>query len=362
MTLELSREAVLDALKTVRDPELGRGLIELGMVKGVHIDGRDVEVAVELTTPACPLRTQIERDVITAVKQRVPEARTVRVQFTAQVRSGATVEQGGIPGVRNVVAIGSGKGGVGKSTVAALVALGLQRYGARVGLLDADVYGPSIPVLLGTRQTPAVTADQRIQPIEAHGLKLMSMGFLIPRHEAVVWRGPMLHGAMQQFLRNVEWGELDYLIVDLPPTTGDVPLSLAQLLPVTGAVVVCTPQDVALADAIRAITAFRKLRVPLLGVVENMGYFVCPHCGERTEIFGHKGARLLAEQEGIPFLGELPLNIQLRILGDLGRLVEIFENEHPVKPYAMAVCEQLAAQISIAAMKKQATPRLQILT
>ncbi len=251
-------------------------------------------------------------------------------------------------GLKNVFAVGSGKGGVGKSTIAASIALGLRARGAKVGLLDADVYGPSIPHLLGIRGRPA-TYDEggqpRIMPMEKDGLKLMSMGFLIEDGRAAIWRGPMLHGVMQQFLRNVSWGELDYLVVDLPPTTGDVPLSLSQLFPLTGAVIVCTPQDVALIDAVRAISMFRQLRVPILGLVENMSHFECPHCGKRTDIFGHGGARAAAEREGIPFLGEVPLNLQTRINGDLGRLNENFATDNAVRPYLVNLTDQLIKQI-----------------
>jgi ATP-binding protein involved in chromosome partitioning len=259
-------------------------------------------------------------------------------------------------GLKNVFAVGSGKGGVGKSTIAASIALGLKARGAKVGLLDADVYGPSIPHLLGVRGRPATYDDggqPRIMPMEKDGLKLMSMGFLIEDGRAAIWRGPMLHGVMQQFLRNVSWGELDYLVVDLPPTTGDVPLSLSQLFPLTGAVIVCTPQDVALIDAVRAVSMFRQLRVPILGLVENMSHFDCPHCGKRTDIFGHGGARAAAEREGIPFLGEVPLNLQTRINGDLGRLNENFAADSAVRPYLVSVTDQLIGQI-----ERQAQPSM----
>ncbi len=358
MAETVTREAVLEALRGVKDPELGRDLLELGMIKSVEVAGNDVAVHVELTTPACPLKGQIERDITAALKTKLPQVRGVRVEFTAQVRG---MSRGGeLPGVKHTIAVGSGKGGVGKSTIAVSLALALRSSGARVGLLDADIYGPSVPVLLGISERPTVE-DQRIVPVQAGGMPVMSMGFLIPQHEAVIWRGPMLHGAIQQFLHNVHWGELDYLVIDLPPTTGDVPLSLAQLLPLTGAVVVCTPQDVALADAIRAITAFRKLKIELLGLVENMSYFLCPHCGERTELFGSGGARRLAEREEIPFLGGVPLNLDLRQLGDEGRLAEIFDNNHPMRQPLMALAEQLAARISVITERERRLPKLEIL-
>jgi ATP-binding protein involved in chromosome partitioning len=360
MAPAITQESVLMALSGVKDPELGRDLTELGMVKQVAVREGAVHVTIELTTPACPLKGQIERDVRAALGARLPSISDVQVTFAAQVRGKPAPDKNDIPGVKNVIAVGSGKGGVGKSTVAATIAWGLRGYGASVGLMDADVYGPSVPVLLGINQRPEVTGD-RIHPLDVHGLRVMSMGFLVAAEEAVIWRGPMLHGAMQQFIRGVVWGPLDYLIVDLPPTTGDVPLSLSQLLPLTGAVVVCTPQDVALADAIRAITMFRKLKVPVLGVVENMSHFDCPHCRERTDIFGSGGARVMAEREGIPFLGEIPINLQIRIQGDQGRIREVYNSDSPVRTYLLQVCEQLAARISVQNLGTRALPKLDLM-
>jgi ATP-binding protein involved in chromosome partitioning len=245
---------------------------------------------------------------------------------------------------RSVVVVGSGKGGVGKSTIAALVAFGLKQSGSQVGLLDADVYGPSVPHLFGVDQKPYAVAG-RLQPIETDGLKVMSMGFIVPPGEAVVWRGPMLHGAITQFLRETDWGSLDYLIIDMPPGTGDIALTLSQLLPVTGAIVVCTPQDVALLDAVKAIAMFRKVNIPILGVVENMSYFVCPDCGRRHEIFGSGGARARAEHLEVPFLGEIPLNMQIRILGDQGKTAGILDDESS-GPFLRSICRQLEANIA----------------
>jgi len=267
-------------------------------------------------------------------------------------------------GLKNVFAVGSGKGGVGKSTIAASIAYGLLDRGARVGLMDADVYGPSIPHLLGVRGRPQMTEENgqpRITPIEKDGMKLMSMGFLIEDGRAAIWRGPMLHGMMQNFIRNVVWGELDYLVVDLPPTTGDVPLSLSQLFPLTGAVIVCTPQDVALIDAIRAINMFRQLNVPILGLVENMSHFDCPHCGGRTDIFGSGGARAAAEREGIPVLGEVPINLQTRINGDLGKLKDNYAEDNPIRPFLLHVVEKVVEQIERQNASAPAMPSLKIL-
>ena len=268
----LTERDVLDALKGVKDPDLGRDLVDLGMIKDVRIGDGTVALTVNLTTPACPLKGKIEGDVRTALQNRLPGEWSVNITMTAEVRGKGITETGDIPGIKNVIAVGSGKGGVGKSTMAAAIAYGLRSYGSSVGLMDADVYGPSIPHLVGATGRPMARGD-RIQPIETNGLKLMSMGFLLEPDKAVIMRGPMLHGIMQQFLRQVDWGPLDYLVIDLPPGTGDVPLTLAQTLPLTGAVVVCTPQEVALLDATRAITMFRQLRVPVLGMVENMSFF-----------------------------------------------------------------------------------------
>jgi ATP-binding protein involved in chromosome partitioning len=301
----------------------------------------------------------------------------------AEVRGKGITEKGDIPNVKNVIAIGSGKGGVGKSTMAAAIAYGLQSYGASVGLMDADVYGPSIPHLVGASGRP-MARGERIQPIEMQGLRLMSMGFLLEPERAVIMRGPMLHGIMQQFLHQVDWGALDYLVIDLPPGTGDVPLTLAQSLPLTGAVVVCTPQEVALLDATRAVTMFRQLKVPLLGMIENMSFFdVAAYLkerggpkaraaveqhelfetpgDERVYLFGRGGARRRAEQLGVPFLGEVPLNINVRESGDEGKLKDALAPDSLARPWLLGVVEQLAAQISIQNIKTPKMPKLEIL-
>ena len=267
----LTEQDVLTALKGVKDPELQRDLVDLGMIKDIQIGDGSLALTVNLTTPACPLKAKIEGDVRQALSARLGED-CRHHHMTAEVRGKGIVEKGDIPGVKNVIAVGSGKGGVGKSTMAAAIAYGLQSYGSSVGLMDADVYGPSIPHLVGASGRP-MARGERIQPIEADGLKLMSMGFLLEPDRAVIMRGPMLHGIMQQFLHQVDWGTLDYLVIDLPPGTGDVPLTLAQSLPLTGAVVVCTPQEVALLDAVRAVAMFRQLKVPILGMIENMSFF-----------------------------------------------------------------------------------------
>jgi ATP-binding protein involved in chromosome partitioning len=379
----LTEKDVLLALKGVKDPDLGRDLVDLGMIRNIRIGEGKVALTVNLTTPACPLKAKIEADVRSALQSRLPAGLAIEIDMTAEVRGKGAAEAGDIPGVKNVIAVGSGKGGVGKSTMAASIALGLKAHGASVGLMDADVYGPSIPHLLGASGRPMARGEQ-IVPIEAAGLKLMSMGFLLEAEQAVVMRGPMLHGIMQQFLRKVDWGELDYLVIDLPPGTGDVPLTLSQTLPLTGAVVVCTPQEVALLDAVRAIAMFRQLRVPVLGMIENMSFFdvlaylqdrggpearklvegksFFDEAGdERAYLFGQGGARRKAEAMQVPFLGEVPLNLFLRESGDVGRIEQALRDGSPSKPYLMAMVENLAAQISIQNLKNPKMPKLEIL-
>jgi ATP-binding protein involved in chromosome partitioning len=342
---------ILNALKAVQDPDLHRDIVSLGFVQGVAIEGGCVSFTIQLTTPACPVRDQMREQAAQAVRA-IPGVQQVDVRMTSQVRTSLLQTEGLlIPTIRNVVAIASGKGGVGKSTVSANLALALAKTGARVGLLDADVYGPSIPTILGITGSAEVTADQQIIPIERNGLKVMSMGFFMKPDEAVVWRGPMLHKTVQQFLGGVQWGELDYLLGDLPPGTGDVQLSLCQSIPLTGAVIVSTPQDVALNVAQKAITMFKKLNAPVLGVIENMSAHVCPRCGEREEIFGSGGARKVAERLNLPFLGEIPLATPIRETSDAGRPIVISQPDSPAARAFTAVAEQLAAQISIRAMK-----------
>jgi ATP-binding protein involved in chromosome partitioning len=356
----LTEQDVLAALKGVKDPDIQRDLVDLGMIKEIQIGDGTLALTVNLTTPACPLKAKIESDVRQALSRNLGESLRVTVNMSADVRGKGVIEKGDIPGVKNVIAVGSGKGGVGKSTLAAAIAYGLKSYGASVGLMDADVYGPSIPHLVGASGRPMAMGD-RIQPIEASGLRLMSIGFLIEPERAVIMRGPMLHGIMQQFLHQVEWGQLDYLVIDLPPGTGDVPLTLAQTLPLTGAVVVCTPQEVALLDATRAVAMFRQLKVPLLGMVENMSFFDPPQ-GDRLYPFGHGGARRKAEQMNVPFLGEVPLDISIRERGDIGQIRETLEPGAPARSYLLGVVEQLAAQISIQNIRTPKMPKLEILS
>jgi ATP-binding protein involved in chromosome partitioning len=342
-----TKEQVIDALRRVNDPELHKDLVSLNMIKNVAVCDGHVRVHVELTTPACPLKDRVREDVAAEVR-KLPGVENVEVEFSAAVRS-SPFKQAALPGVKNIIAVGAGKGGVGKSTLAVLAAVGLSRAGAKVGLLDADVYGPSIPKLLGVEDARPMAVGERIEPIMAHGLKVMSIGFLIPPEQAVIWRGPMIHGTVKQFLDQVDWGELDYLIVDLPPGTGDVPLTLSQCIQgMTGAVVVCTPQDVALLDAVRAARMYQQLRVDILGIVENMSYFIAPDTGQEYDLFGKGGAEKAAARLRVPFLGSIPINVAIRVSGDAGSPEEVFEKDpQGVGAAVQKVVENLAGQISI---------------
>lgn len=351
-------EQVWEQLKTVHDPELHRDIVSMEMVKQVAIEGSKVRLHVELTTPACPMKEQIGSDIHRAFRT-VDGVDAVEIEWSAKVRSSrptATV----LPDVKNIVAVGAGKGGVGKSTAAIMLAYGLHRSGASVGLMDADVYGPSIPTMTGLEGTTPKVGDNMMIPPEAGGVKIMSIGFMVERDKPLIWRGPMTHGVVKQFLEQVEWGALDYLIVDLPPGTGDVPLSLAQSIPMTGAVIVCTPQDIALIDARRAVGMYEQLNVPCIGIIENMSYYLCPKCGNRDELFDHGGAKASAEELGVPFLGEIPLNVSLRRYGDGGTPEKLFTDTDDYVCEAISrVVENTAGQISIKSAETP-TPTLSI--
>ena len=340
--MKISPQDVLQALSTIKDPDLNRDLVSLGFIKELQVEDGRVSFTLQLTTPACPVKEQL----VAAAKQAVEAlgVRDVQVRLTSQVMSGRGPKLELIPQVKNTVAVASGKGGVGKSTVAANLAVALERAGARVGLMDTDVYGPSIPVLMGSNNPPRVVEGKLEPPVE-YGIKIISMGYFLPKDEAIIWRGPMLHKTIQQFLGEVRWGELDYLIMDLPPGTGDIQLSLSQTIPLTGAVIVSTPQDLALAVAAKAITMFAKLRVPILGLIENMSYYLCPQCGHREDIFGHGGARAAANKLGYPFLGEIPLDPAIRLQSDAGKPVAI-DDTTPCGKAFREIAGALAAQIS----------------
>ncbi len=344
----ITKEAVLAALSKVQEPELRKDLVTLNMIHDLEIKGSQVKFNIVLTTPACPLRSQIENEARAAV-EALPGVSQVDVKLESNVPSdGRSRGLMQLP-IRNAVAIASGKGGVGKSTVAVNVAVALAQAKARVGLLDADIYGPNVPTMMGVDRLPPPTKEKLI-PAVAYGVKMMSIGFLVRPDQPLIWRGPMLHSAIRQFLSDVEWGELDYLIVDLPPGTGDAALSLAQSLPLSGGVIVTLPQQVSLEDARRGLEMFRQLNVPILGVVENMSYLELPD-GTRMDIFGTGGGERLAKEGQVPFFGTIPIDAQVRVGGDTGKPVVI---DNPASPAAKAlynISELIAARISVAAFE-----------
>ncbi len=336
---------VLSACSKVKDPDLGKDLVTLNMIRNVSVKEGAAALDLVLTTPACPMKNRMKAEVEEAVRA-IPGISSVDVRVSSDVRASKDPGEGKrtIPGVRNVVAVASGKGGVGKSTISANLAVALARTGARVGLLDADIYGPSVPTLFHLKGHRLEGEDDMILPAESHGLKIVSIGFLLEDDSPVIWRGPMLMKALEQFLHGTKWGELDYLVIDLPPGTGDVQISLVQMTPVAGAVVVTTPQDLALIDVKKAVRMFEKVGVPILGVVENMSYFLCPHCKGRSEIFGHGGARKACAEMGLRFLGEVPLQMALRESSDAGEpLVERDPDEPAAQAIAKAAAESAAA-------------------
>lgn len=347
LTARVSEEAVLDALRGVQDPELHRDIVSLGMVKDLELREGALSFEVVLTTPACPMREKIETDIRSALAA-LPGVNEVTLRWGANVRGQAPREGGPEPvkGARNIIAVASNKGGVGKSTVAVNLALALAYRGARVGLLDADITGPNIPTMLGL--APGFQVDSGLSTLERHGLTVASIGFVLPRGTPVVWRGPMVGTAVRQLLHDVNWGELDYLIIDLPPGTSDASMSMAQGAPIAGAVIVSTPQEVAVQDAGKAIVMFEKMEVPVFGIIENMSYFLCPHCGERTEVFGHGGAAQAAEEHGVDFLGEIPLDIAIRQGGDSGQPMVLAAPESAQARAFIGVAEKVAAKLSVA--------------
>ncbi len=354
MAIDARREEVLRELRTVKDPDLHKDLVSLNMVQDVKIDGGRVSFSIVLTTPACPVKDQMKQWTVDAVR-RLPWVSEVAVDMqssTISNRAGGGEQL--IPNVKNVIAVASGKGGVGKSTTSVNLALSLAESGARVGLLDADIYGPNIPLMMGLKMKPQLFSEGgKIVPTKSYGITLMSIGFFLDEDNPVIWRGPMVHGAIQQFLRDVDWGELDYLVVDLPPGTGDAPLSLSQLIPMSGVVIVTTPQDVALQDVSKGIAMFRRLEVPIVGVVENMSFFICPGCDARHEIFGQGGGERIAKQFGVTFLGKVPLQPRVREGGDQGRPVVIAHPDSTEAEAFRGVAGAVAQQVSILAYAGQ---------
>ena len=352
----VTESAVLDALKVVTDPDLGRDIVSLGFVKHLVVNGGDVSFSIELTTPACPVKDQMKEQARTAVSELAGVGR-VEVDMTARVRAAVAPdsERAPIPGVKNVIAVGAGKGGVGKTTVAVNLAVALAEYGSRVGIIDGDVYGPNVPIMLGL-DAQLSSDGKKIVPAERHGIKVVSMGFLTDGKAPIIWRGPMLHGVVRQFFQDVRWGELDYLIVDMPPGTGDVALSLTQTVPVAGAIAVTTPQQVSIADTRRAVGMYRKLDVPMLGLIENMSYYACPGCGHESDIFGRGGGEDVAEELDVPFLGHIPLYEPIRVGGDNGAPIVMTEPDSPAAQSFMRVAERAAAQVSIASYEGTVSP------
>jgi len=353
----VSKEDVLAALSKVQEPELHKDLVTLRMIRDLEIDGDRVRFTIMLTTPACPLRTKIEKEAREAVLT-VPGVAQVEIKMDASVPSDG--RQRGLLSlpVRNIVAVASGKGGVGKSTIAVNIAVALAQSGARVGLLDADIYGPNIPTMMGVNRLPPQNG-QKLTPAEAYGVQVMSIGFLVKPGQPLIWRGPMLHSAIRQFLADVAWNELDYMVIDLPPGTGDAQLSLAQSVPLSGGVIVTLPQQVSLEDARRGLEMFRELNVPILGVIENMSYLELPD-GSRMDIFGSGGGRALAEAAGVAFLGSVPMDPAVRLGGDSGTPIVLSRSDSPTAQALRALAETIAARLSVAALQPSSAPVIRI--
>jgi len=344
-----TEEQILGELKKVLDPDLRKDIVSLGFIRNLKIEGSAVHFDMNLTTPACPVKDQM-RDQAIALVKALPGVDSVDVKMTAEVRQAPQMDKTAMKGVRNIIAVGSGKGGVGKSTIAVNIAASLAAAGAKVGLLDADIYGPTTPIMLGIETAPK-SVGTRIQPQVSADVKFMSMGLLVKTDQPLIWRGPMATKALQQCLFDVDWGELDYLVIDLPPGTGDVHLTLAQSIPVTGAVIVTTPQDVGLRISMKTLRMLQQTRVPILGIVENMSYYICPHCNSQDHIFGHGGGARAAEQLGIPFLGEVPLDMAIRTQSDIGSPIVVAQPDASSSRTLRQIAEKVAAQVSIRAFE-----------
>jgi ATP-binding protein involved in chromosome partitioning len=350
---QLTEETVLNGLRQIIDPDLRKDIVTLGFIRDLAIDDGNVSFRIVLTTPACPVKEEMESQA-TEIVRALDGVTNVKVTMDAEVPQGRGIKNNvAIEGVKNIIAVSSGKGGVGKSTVAVNLAVALAADGAKVGIMDADVYGPNVPIMLGVGYGQPEVQNNQLMPIKAHGVKMISMAVLVPPDKPMVLRGPMLHGVVRQFLSDVNWGELDYLIVDMPPGTGDVQLSLAQLVPVQGAVLVTTPQEVSLSDVRRAVKMFEQVNVPVLGVIENMSYFIAPDTGNRYEIFGRGGGQKLCDEYGLNFLGEVPLGMEVREGGDKGIPVVVSAPDSPQSAAFRHVAEEVARQISIEAMKPE---------
>lgn len=347
-------DQVLEKLSTVIDPDLKKDIVSMGMIKDLELNDNNLKFTLELTTPACPFNVEIEDDVRKVIAE-IRDIKNFDMKVTAKVMEGRSLDADtGLATVKNIIGVASGKGGVGKSTVSLNLSLALSQAGAKVGLLDADIYGPSIPLMLGMKDAYMEVHDNKLQPAESNGLKVVSFGFFAEQqHQAAIYRGPIISGILKQFLVDTNWSDLDYLVVDLPPGTGDIPLTLAQTIPITGILVVTTPQDVASNVAVKAIGMFTKLNVPIIGVVENMSYFLCPKCSEKHYIFGEGGAKKISEQFHIPFLGEVPLNSGIMSASDGGKPIMISNPDSPSADAFRKTAKNIAAQCSILAAKLQ---------
>ena len=355
----VTEDAVYAALRHVQEPELGGDLVTRNMVKDLRVDGTAVAFTIELTTPACPLKDEIESRVRTALEPIGVDS--IDLTWGASVRRATprTAEQL-LPGVKNVIAVASGKGGVGKSTVAVNLAVALARDGASVGLLDADITGPNVPLMLGLDGQPGKSEGEKILPLSRHGVKAISIQFFVPAGQPIIWRGPLVGGAIQQFLRDVEWGDLDYLVIDLPPGTSDAQLTLAQAVPISGAVLVTTPQEVALLDVEKALAMFKRMSVPVIGLIENMTAFTCPHCGEPIELFGRGGGERFAREHGLEYLGGIPLDVTVRQGGDVGVPAVAQREPGPAAAALTSLARTVAARMSVRAATGGGQPLLTV--
>lgn len=352
----LTTDQVLDALKKVMDPDLHTDVVSLGMISDIRVELPTVHFKLTLTTPACPVKEKIEaecRDVVS----KLPGVEKVEMESTANVASQRRVPgREPVEGIKQIIAVTSGKGGVGKTTVAVNLAVALTQLGAKVGLLDSDITGPNVPLMLGVEDYQPKAKDNKIMPTENWGVKCISMAFFVAKDTPIIWRGPMLDKAIRQFLRDVDWGELDYLIVDMPPGTGDAQLTFTQATSLAGGIIVTTPQDVALLDGRKGLAMFQQMQVPVLGFVENMSFFLCPHCNKESDIFSHGGGRKLAEETGVPFLGEIPIDTSVRIGSDQGKPITATTPDHAVSKAFRNLAQQVAAQVSIATLTPEAAP------